>query len=423
MKKDMGGLWRKMPITFGTFVISTLALAGLPPLAGFFSKDEIIDNAGANGYRVFQIIGLFGAFLTAAYMTRCVYLTFLGQPRGAAAGLVTHADEEHELDDDRVLVDAGVAATSVGAHELIDTPAEGALAEGQAPEGPGYDDHAADLGHAGDHGGAHEDHGAHEGPHESNWLITVPLVVLAVGALVAGFLQAPAFNIEKFKEWVEPAGVAVLYDEGAAVQAGQELAVGAPAEGEGAEGEAAPAGCAEEVPEGSACFAPELTHAEFAWSKAAVSILLVLAGIALSGLVCVALYDRRDARLVGLTERNRFARAGYGFLINKYYLDFLYERGVVAGISGPLARAMNWINQTVIDGVVNGVGKGAVKAAEATYDVLDQGVVDGVINGAGAVTEGTGEALQPVQSGKVSLYGALLFGAAAVGALILVIVV
>ena len=44
MKKDMGGLWRKMPITFGTFVISTLALAGLPPLAGFFSKDEIIDN-------------------------------------------------------------------------------------------------------------------------------------------------------------------------------------------------------------------------------------------------------------------------------------------------------------------------------------------------------------------------------------------
>ena len=55
--------------------------------------------------------------------------------------------------------------------------------------------------------------------------------------------------------------------------------------------------------------------------------------------------------------------------------------------------------------------------------MLDQGLVDGVVNGAGTVTEGTGEALQPVQSGKVSLYGALLFGAAAVGALILVIVV
>jgi NADH-quinone oxidoreductase subunit L len=421
MKKDMGGLWRKMPITFGTFVISTLALAGLPPLAGFFSKDEIIDNAGANGYRVFQIIGLFGAFLTAAYMTRCVYLTFLGKPRGAAAGHVVHGDEEHELDEDRVLVDAGVVASRVGSHELIDTPAEGAVAEGEAPEGPGYDDHDAGLGHA----GAHDGHDAHEGPHESNWLITVPLVVLAVGALVAGFLQAPAFNIEKFKEWVEPAGVAVLYDEGAAVQAGEELALAAPAEGEGAAGEAEAeaVGCAEEVPEGSACFAPELSHAEFAWSKAAVSILLVLVGIGLSGLVCVALYGRRDARLLGLTERNRFARAGYGFLINKYYLDFLYEQGVVAAISGPVSRAMNWINQTVIDGIVDGVGKGAVKAAEATYDVLDQGLVDGVVNGAGTVTEGTGEALQPVQSGKVSLYGALLFGAAAVGALILVIVV
>ena len=56
---------------------------------------------------------------------------------------------------------------------------------------------------------------------------------------------------------------------------------------------------------------------------------------------------------------------------------------------------MNWINQTVIDGIVDGVGKGAVKAAEATYDVLDQGLVDGVVNGAGTVTEGTGEACNP----------------------------
>ena len=67
---------------------------------------------------------------------------------------------------------------------------------------------------------------------ESNWLITVPLVVLAVAPLVAGFLQAPAFNIEKFKEWVEPAGVAVLYDErGRAGRRGARAA--APAEGEG----------------------------------------------------------------------------------------------------------------------------------------------------------------------------------------------
>jgi NADH-quinone oxidoreductase subunit L len=406
MKKDMGGLWRKMPITFATFVIATLALAGIPPLAGFWSKDEIIDNAGANGYHVFQIIGLAGAFLTAAYMTRCVYLTFLGTPRGASAGLAAHGDEEHEIDDDRVLVDAGVVGTTVTTRELIDIPAEGAIAEGLPPEGP--------LGHVVP-SDAHTDHGEHTGPHESNWLITVPLVILAVGALIAGFLQAPAFKIEKFKDWVEPAGVSVLYDQANAVQAGQEpnLAAG--------ETEAAP--CAEGAADGSACFAPELSHSEFAWSKAAVSILLVLAGIAVSGLVCWAFYERRSRFFVGLTERSRLARAGYTFLINKYYLDFLYEKGVVGAVSGPISTFMNWINQHVIDAVVNGVGKGAVVVADATYDSLDQRLVDGVVNGAGAVTEGTGEALQPVQSGKVSLYGALLFGAAAVGALILVIVV
>ena len=51
---------------------------------------------------------------------------------------------------------------------------------------------------------------------------------------------------------------------------------------------------------------------------------------------------------------------------------------------------MNWVNQSVLDGIVNGVGKGAVKAADATYDYVDQRVVDGVINGSGTVTEATG---------------------------------
>ena len=69
MKKDMGGLRKKMPITFATFAVSTAALAGIPFLSGFFSKDEIIDNAGHNGYKVFFVIALFGAFLTAAYTT------------------------------------------------------------------------------------------------------------------------------------------------------------------------------------------------------------------------------------------------------------------------------------------------------------------------------------------------------------------
>jgi NADH-quinone oxidoreductase subunit L len=85
MISDMGGLKDKMPWTYRTFVIATLALAGVPPLAGFWSKDEILLGAGEGGYEAFLVVGLIGAFMTAAYMTRCVYLTFFGEPRGAAA--------------------------------------------------------------------------------------------------------------------------------------------------------------------------------------------------------------------------------------------------------------------------------------------------------------------------------------------------
>ncbi|MEK9938013.1 MAG: proton-conducting transporter membrane subunit, partial [Ilumatobacter sp.] len=98
MKKDMGGLWRKMPITAGSWMISTAALCGVPFFSGFFSKDEIIDNAHNNGYTFFYYVGLVGAAMTAAYMTRATYLTFFGQPRGAAAG--EHHDEHGDAHAD-----------------------------------------------------------------------------------------------------------------------------------------------------------------------------------------------------------------------------------------------------------------------------------------------------------------------------------
>ncbi|MBA2625715.1 MAG: NADH-quinone oxidoreductase subunit L [Acidimicrobiia bacterium] len=82
MKSEMGGLRKFMPITFATFMVGSLALAGVFPLAGFWSKDEILLGAGENGYELFEIVGLAGAFMTAAYMTRCVYLTFFGEYRG-----------------------------------------------------------------------------------------------------------------------------------------------------------------------------------------------------------------------------------------------------------------------------------------------------------------------------------------------------
>ena len=82
MKKDMGGLRKPMPITFITFLIGSAALSGIFPLAGFWSKDEIVVGAGHDGYATFMVIAVIGAVLTAGYMTRCVWLTFFGEFRG-----------------------------------------------------------------------------------------------------------------------------------------------------------------------------------------------------------------------------------------------------------------------------------------------------------------------------------------------------
>jgi NADH-quinone oxidoreductase subunit L len=86
MKTDMGGLRKWMPHTFRTFVIATLALIGIFPLAGFWSKDEILAGAsqlgGSGNYTEFMVVGTIGALMTAAYMTRVIYLTFFGEFRG-----------------------------------------------------------------------------------------------------------------------------------------------------------------------------------------------------------------------------------------------------------------------------------------------------------------------------------------------------
>src|SRR3954454_12938359 len=79
---DMGGLRKYMPTTFWTFLVGSLALAGIFPLAGFWSKDEILLGASRGGYPLFLWVGLAGAFMTAAYMTRACYLIFWGDYRG-----------------------------------------------------------------------------------------------------------------------------------------------------------------------------------------------------------------------------------------------------------------------------------------------------------------------------------------------------
>jgi NADH-quinone oxidoreductase subunit L len=79
---EMGGLRKHMPWTFRSFIIGSIALAGLFPFAGFFSKDEILLGAKENDFMIMLVVGLVGAFMTAAYMTRACYLVFFGEYRG-----------------------------------------------------------------------------------------------------------------------------------------------------------------------------------------------------------------------------------------------------------------------------------------------------------------------------------------------------
>jgi NADH-quinone oxidoreductase subunit L len=80
--REMGGLRTKMRTTHWTFGIASLALAGVPPLAGFWSKDEILNGARASDYQAFMILGIIAAFMTAAYMGRAYYMVFWGEYRG-----------------------------------------------------------------------------------------------------------------------------------------------------------------------------------------------------------------------------------------------------------------------------------------------------------------------------------------------------
>jgi NADH-quinone oxidoreductase subunit L len=88
--RKMGGLRRHMPVTAWTFLIAALANAGIFPLAGFWSKDEILYGAFAGGYYLVWALGAGGAFLTGFYMLRCYYLAFEGPSRAADHGHHAH---------------------------------------------------------------------------------------------------------------------------------------------------------------------------------------------------------------------------------------------------------------------------------------------------------------------------------------------
>ena len=155
--RRMGALRKLMPITAGTFIIGWLAIAGVPPFAGFWSKDDILLFAYDKS-PILWLVGLVTALLTAYYMTRQVIMVFYGKARWH------DAHEEH------------------GAHGDLVEGAHGDLVEGA-------------------HGDLVEEHP----PHESPWMMVAPLVVLAGLSIVGGAINLPfSRSTERLVLWLEP---------------------------------------------------------------------------------------------------------------------------------------------------------------------------------------------------------------------------
>jgi NADH-quinone oxidoreductase subunit L len=147
--RNMGGLRKYLPITYWTFMIGSLAIAGFPLLSGFFSKDEILYEAFHHGHTILWLVGTGASLLTAVYMFRLVFLTFHGDFRGKIAAPEHPEEEEH------------------GAHD--------------APARPAW--------HRDDSGVHRLGSGLHL--HDAPPAMAVALIVLAIGSVGAGYIGVP----------------------------------------------------------------------------------------------------------------------------------------------------------------------------------------------------------------------------------------
>ncbi len=305
--RKMGGLRPYMPRTFWTFLVATLAIAGVPGLAGFWSKDEILWMAYASplGGTALWLTGVAVAALTACYMFRQVYMTFFGEPR--------------------------------------------------------WNGHDAQHGH-GDAHTAHDDHGhggGHATPHESPWQMTVPLIVLAIGAVLSGLICLPHWMPLSglLDHWLEPVV---------------------------------------KMPEEVHHWKHEAYSLTVEWAVMAVSILGAFGGIALATLVFKT----------GTIPPERFSNLAGGWLyrgsLNKWWVDELYDATVLRATL-VLTHVLAWFDGNIIDGIVNGAAA-LVRVVSRVEGLFDNYVVDGAVNGVANGTFAIGRHVRQIQSGAISAY-------------------
>ncbi len=408
--RKMGGLKAKMPITFWTFVLASIAIAGIPPFAGFFSKDEILwktftTHAFAPWWgKVLWLMAATAAAFTAFYMTRLVIKTFLDRPKwgqqtafsGGGKDMPDWMDDESLLDlgavgkkkkdpkpedhdhaaslpQDESLLDMGRAtghaapdhddhghASSLPQDEsLLDLgKVSGHSAHGH--DAPAHDAHAhAPAGGHGDHDDAHGHgggHGHHGEPHESPFAMWFALAVLAGASCVVGFLGLPhvmGHNI--FEEWLAPAidphfGEHVKHYKNDALEIGLML----------------------------------------------FSTLLAAGSIAFAWFV----YGKRKG--VPAQDFVDKHKELYELVHDKYRVDELYQATVINGLLKANEGACRFDNE-VVDAAVNGtaaVGRIVSKAA----GLVDNEVVDGAVNGTAVATQAVARRVRQAQTGNIKDY-------------------
>ncbi|RPI49802.1 MAG: NADH-quinone oxidoreductase subunit L [Acidobacteria bacterium] len=287
--RRMGGLRKALPVTYSTFLVGALAIAGVPGLAGFFSKDEILYRTFVSGHTVLWLIGAMTSLMTAFYMFRLVFLAFHGQRRERRADAVRdndHADAADHTDA------ADHAASSV--------------AQGFSPASSAVHDQQSDA------ESPHMHHTAHL--HDAPPSMAIPLVVLAIGSALAGYVNVPAGlgGSALLEHFLEPS-LHVPAMEGAHAAA---------------------------------------EHADHTVEimLMIVSSLIAVAGIAIAAglyLKRTDLPDKLAAKFPGV----------YAFLLHKGYIDELYDAALVQPIKA-LSEGVLWkADMKIVDGAVNGVGQ------------------------------------------------------------------
>jgi len=181
----MGRFRRFMPYTAFGMVIAWLAIAGLPPLSGFFSKDEVISDAFVDNRYGLWVVALIAAVFTGFYMTRLILLTFFSNERWHPAAEPPGAGTTPEVQDDP------------------DSEPSPTVAYGDPPRLPTED----------------------RAPHESPWVMLFPVLTLAALAAVAGFVNIPLRGIEYFDEWLAPSFRGIAEPEPASFAAGFALEI------------------------------------------------------------------------------------------------------------------------------------------------------------------------------------------------------